>query len=127
MGVRNCWHHQANMQVKMVATTGRLPVIETALLDMEDTKDSANSAKFENPFRAEGQLSKFATDIVDAVKSGRLDQIKPQKSEAENNNKTETKKSPENPESKLKTEVRVERRVVVPPKHSEIETIVIPK
>ena len=36
--VRNCWHHQANMQVKMVATTGRLPVIETALLDMEDTK-----------------------------------------------------------------------------------------
>ena len=36
--VRYCWHHQANMQVKMVATTGRLPVIETALLDMEDTK-----------------------------------------------------------------------------------------
>ena len=36
--VRNCWHHQANMQVKMVATTGRLPVIETALLDVEDTK-----------------------------------------------------------------------------------------
>ena len=77
--------------------------------------------------RWEGQLSKFATDIVDAVKSGRLDQIKPQKSEAENNNKSETKKSPENPESKLKTEVRVERRVVAPPKQSEIETIVIPK
>lgn len=125
--VRNCWHHQANMQVKMVATTGRLPVIETALLDMEDTKDSANSTKFENPFREEGQLSKFATDIVDAVKSGRLDQIQPEKSEAQNNNNKEDKNSLEIPESRLKTEVRVERTLVEQPKQSEIvETIVIP-
>ena len=29
-------HQSTSMQVKMVATTGRLPVIETPLLDMED-------------------------------------------------------------------------------------------
>ena len=83
-----------------------------------------------NPFREEGQLSKFATDIVDAVKSGKLDQIKAERSEVENNNKSETKISREaadaDSEVKNETEVRVERRLVEPRKLSQIETIVIP-
>ena len=36
---------------------------------------SSNSTLFENPFRAGGQLSKDADDIIDAIKTGKLSVI----------------------------------------------------
>ena len=104
----------------------------------------------DNPFREEGQLSKFASDIVDAVKSGRLDQIKPEESEQINNNnhskkperrhEEEPQQEPQqNPEEKIVPDpnqetgdvlmsscVEVEVGMVVSPKVSQTQTILLP-
>jgi len=139
------------MQSKLVTSTARLAAVEKALLDRQNSTDSTNSSKLDNPFREEGQLSKFASDIVDAVKSGRLDQIKPEEAEQVNNNnhtkkaerrnEEEPNQEPEqNPEEKIVPDpnqegeavlmsscVEVEVGIVVSPKVSQTQTIVLPK
>jgi len=103
-----------------------------------DRQDSTDSTQLDNPFREEGTLSKFATDIVDAVKSGRLSEIQP-KTEVQNNNNHQTEKpqqtsqaEPEPEAEHVKTardkesdEVEVSRGLVVPGKVSQTETVVI--
>ena len=101
----------------------------------------------DNPFREEGQLSKFASDIVDAVKSGRLDQIKPEESEVQINNNQHTdvpqQKPTEEPEQKPEEKgdeksdrkvsegvgatVEVEVGLVISPKLSQTQTIILPE
>ena len=46
--------------------------VEYALLDRQISTDSA---MFENPFRAGGELSKDAANIIDALKTGKLDEV----------------------------------------------------
>ena len=101
----------------------------------------------DNPFREEGQLSKFASDIVDAVKSGRLDQIKPEESEEQINNNLHTdipqQKHPEEPQQRPEGKgdekidrklsegvgdtVEVEVGLVISPKLSQTQTIILPE
>merc|ERR1712012_447660 len=67
------------MQTKLVTSTARVPSLETAAIE---NQESLNSHQYENPFRDEGDLSEYAKDVVDAVKSGNLDKIVP-KADAE--------------------------------------------
>ena len=91
-------------------------------------QDSINSHRYENPFREEGDLSEYAKDVVDAVKSGNLDKIVPEAEHPEPVTDTEllVEKSDKPPQKSTK-EIKIEHSLVISPKHSEIEHIVIPE
>ena len=106
------------------------------------SKESTDSQKTDNPFREKGSLSEFARDIVVAVKTGNLDKIKPEETVLENSHQKETtgqnmvtleqnqnnsvdQKASDN--LKSSKEVKVEHTLVLSPRHSDIEHIIIPK
>ena len=105
-------------------------------------QESTDSRKIDNPFREEGSLSEYARDIVDAVKTGNLDKFKPEETSSENScqketggqnevslkqnlNQTVGPKASDN--LKSSKEISVEHTLVLSPKHSDIEHIIIPK
>jgi len=132
------------MREKLVTSAGSVPGVEHALLDRQLSSDST---MFENPFRAGGQLSKDAANIIDALKTGKLDEVTGEphengnqqpkadttKHDAENlsseisNVKTQSEKRNDvNSEVNAK-EVEVERGLVINPKHADVEHVVIPE
>lgn len=131
------------MREKLVTSAGSVPGVEHALLDRQISSDST---MFENPFRAGGELSKDAADIIDALKTGKLDEVTGEPHE-NGNQKTPaetTKHNDGNIKSdakNLKTEsdqrnlldsgvnakeVEVERGLVINPVHADVEHVLIP-
>jgi len=132
------------MRETLVTTAGNMPGVEHALLDRQISTDSA---MFENPFRAGGELSKDAAQIIDALKTGKLDEVSAEPHETDGkdavtdedmhnlkrpqevNNKLDTdneKRSDVNPAPNAK-EVEVERGLVINPKHADVEHVMIPE
>jgi len=132
------------MREKLLTSAGSVPGVEHALLDRQISTDSA---MFENPFRAGGELSKDAANIIDALKTGKLDEVagEPQENghqQKPTDNDQHNPKYLESEASKLKTEsvdrneldsavhakeVEVERGLVINPKHADVEHVVIPE
>jgi len=127
-----------------LTSAGLVPGVEHALLDRQISTDSA---MFENPFRAGGELSKDAANIIDALKTGKLDEVAGEQQENGHQQKP-TDTDQQNPKyleseaSKLKTEiadrneldsavhakeVEVERGLVINPKHADVEHVMIPE
>jgi len=133
------------MREKLVTSAGNMPGVEHALLDRQISTDSA---MFENPFRAGGELSKDAAQIIDALKTGKLDEVSAEPHETDGkddavtdenmhnlkrpldeNNKLDTdkeKRTDANPAPNAK-EVEVERGLVINPKHADVEHVMIPE
>lgn len=130
------------MREKLVTSAGSVPGVEHALLDRQLSTDST---MFENPFRAGGELSKDAANILDALKTGKLDDVngepevtgkqhptvdtdaKLDAGNQKNDVKEQSeKRSDDSPEVKSK-EVQVERVLVINPKHANVEHVVIPE
>ena len=101
-------------------------------------QNSADSQKHGNPFKEE-ELSDYANDVVDAVKKGNLHKIVPEeisqngdtneKNEADADVEESKKELPSlavPQESKTK-EIKIEHSLVISPKQSDIEHILIPK
>ena len=107
------------------------------------SKESTDSGKTDNPFREKGSLSEFARDVVVAVKTGNLDKIKPEETVLENSHQKETTgqnmvtleqnqknnvdKKASSDNLKSSKEIKVEHTLVLSPRHSDIEHIIIPK
>lgn len=129
-----------------MTSAGSVPGVEHALLDRQISTDSA---MFENPFRAGGELSKDAANIIDALKTGKLDEVtvEPQDTINQQSVADSAKEEPGNPkpdinnaksESEVRREVHtspttntkeveVERGLVINPKHADVEHVVIPE
>eukprot|EP00092_Neocalanus_flemingeri_P008992 GFUD01009675.1.p1 GENE.GFUD01009675.1~~GFUD01009675.1.p1 ORF type:complete len:145 (-),score=53.60 GFUD01009675.1:1830-2264(-) len=132
------------MREKLVTSAGSVPGVEHALLDRQLSSDST---MFENPFRAGGQLSEDAANIIDALKTGKLDEVTGESQENghqqpaadttkhgdENlkneisNVKTQSDKRNEAESETNAKEVEVERGLVINPKHVDVEHVVIPE
>ena len=100
---------------------------------------STDPSKQDNPFRDSGQLSEYARDIVDAVKAGTLSQM------AQSSGRGEAGDTPaqgptitvtseeegagrgQQGEHRGSKEIKVEHALVISPKHSDIEHILIPE
>eukprot|EP00092_Neocalanus_flemingeri_P063244 GFUD01076479.1.p1 GENE.GFUD01076479.1~~GFUD01076479.1.p1 ORF type:complete len:137 (-),score=47.78 GFUD01076479.1:1327-1737(-) len=126
------------MREKLVTSAGSVPGVEHALLDRQLSSDST---MFENPFRAGGQLSEDAANIIDALKTGKLDEVTGESQENgyqkpaadttkhgdENikneisNAKTQSDKRNEAESETNAKEVEVERGLVINPKHVDVE------
>jgi len=122
-----------------VTSAGNMPGVEHALLDRQISTDSA---MFENPFRAGGELSKDAAQIIDALKTGKLDKVTSDPHETDGKepvtdenmhnidrnpnekNKNEEKRSDEITAPNAK-EVEVERGLVINPRHADVEHVMI--
>ena len=100
---------------------------------------STDPSKQDNPFRDSGQLSEYARDIVDAVKAGTLSQMAQSSGRGEAGDTpaqgpTITVTSEEEGEGRGQQgehrgskEIKVEHALVISPKHSDIEHILIPE
>jgi len=109
---------------------------------------SADSAMFENPFRAGGDLSKDAEMIIDALKTGKLSVISNSSTVCgtekdgliggDQLDKSDNSASVKElnggggglivePRERKKGEVDVQRGLVVNPKHAAVERIVLPE
>merc|ERR1712012_1103399 len=115
---------KVNMQTKLVTSTSRVPALETAAIE---NQDSINSHQYENPFREEGDLSEYAKDVVDAVKSGNLDKLVPEADAEHPEPARDTELLVDKNPPKSTKEIKIEHSLVISPKHSEIEHIVIPE
>lgn len=134
-----------DMREKLVTSAGNMPGVEHAMLDRQISSDST---MFENPFRAGGELSKDAAHIIDALKTGKLDEVtaephetvgqdavtnnnehspeKPQHVADKTPEKENEKRSESNNAGNAK-EVEVERGLVINPKHADVEHVMIPE
>jgi len=124
------------MQTKLVTSTARVPGLAKVHLERQD---SADSQKFGNPFNEE-ELSEYANDVVDAVKSGNLflnkivDDEVGQNDENKNSVKADADELSKDfpplsvPQESKTKEIKIEHSLVISPKQSEIvEHILIPK
>ena len=99
---------------------------------------------FENPFRAGGELSKDAANIIDALKTGKLDEVtgEPHENGNQQHPADTTKHNDGNIKSEVKNlktdsdqrnlgvnskEVEVERGLVINPVHADVEHVLIPE
>ena len=90
----------------------------------------------DNPFRESGQLSQYASEVVNAVKGGNLKQLdnscdgEPEQEEEHqtcDNDSFEVEASVETKNSSGTKDILVEHCVVISPKHTDIEHILINK
>ena len=99
-------------------------------------QESTDSRKEGNPFRDDGQLSEYAKNVVNAVQTGNLDQLESATTNQhidqtidsqtqEQLEKCDSKQTKE-PLKAANKEIKVEHSLVISPRHSDIEHILIP-